>query len=227
MKRTDKFEVSICSKCKTEKPVSEFHRDSRKKKGIVSKCKQCSAEDQRSRNKRRAETLRNKRKTRSAEEIAAQKKYKSDYYQKNKEKIIEQVKASQRKNGRTQQNTEKRRDYKQLKRKTDSSFHVRERLSSLVRYGLCNRGKQKGGSAWKALGYSPNDLALHLERQFLRGMGWHNRSEWHIDHIIPVSSFKYDSVHDEGFLQCWALANLRPIWKKDNLSKSAKIEFLI
>lgn len=77
------------------------------------------------------------------------------------------------------------------------------------------------------LGYSPDDLARHLEKQFLHGMGWNNRSEWHIDHITPVSSFKYDSVNDEVFLKCWELANLRPIWKEDNLKKSARIEFLI
>ena len=68
------------------------------------------------------------------------------------------------------------------------------------------------------LGYSAIDLKHHLESLFTEGMTWENRSEWHIDHIIPISAFKKDTPpHVVNRLE-----NLRPIWAEENLSKNAK-----
>ena len=39
------------------------------------------------------------------------------------------------------------------------------------------------------LGYSSNDLKIHMELLFSDGMSWENWGEWHIDHKIPVSKF--------------------------------------
>lgn len=69
------------------------------------------------------------------------------------------------------------------------------------------------------LGYQPQELAQHLERQFVRGMGWHNMGEWHIDHIVPVAAFDFERPTDPDFRACYSLANLRPIWARDNLAK--------
>jgi hypothetical protein len=69
------------------------------------------------------------------------------------------------------------------------------------------------------LGYSMDDLRTHLERQFLPGMGWHNIRLWHVDHIIPLSSFRFESIEDPEFKAAWALTNLRPLWAADNLKK--------
>ena len=66
----------------------------------------------------------------------------------------------------------------------------------------------------------------HLEKQFLSGMTWDNYGDWHIDHIIPKSSFKYASFEDPEFRECWSLSNLRPLWGKENIQKSDKILFL-
>lgn len=86
----------------------------------------------------------------------------------------------------------------------------------------------KSGKRWQALvGYSAIDLMEHLERQFTKGMGWDNMGDWHIDHIRPVSFFAFTSENDPGFLECWALANLRPLWKTDNLAKGRKITHLV
>jgi len=79
----------------------------------------------------------------------------------------------------------------------------------------------------QVLGYTPDKLRQHIERQFTKGMGWHNKGEWHIDHIIPVAAFWFETEHDDGFRQAYALSNLRPIWAKDNLRKRDSIEFLL
>lgn len=101
-----------------------------------------------------------------------------------------------------------------------ASDPIGARLSAGIRRTL--RGG-KGGRKWEALvGYTAEELKDHLERQFLPGMTWENRSEWHIDHILPVSSFNYDSPDHPDFKACWALTNLRPMWAKDNQKKSSK-----
>jgi hypothetical protein len=80
----------------------------------------------------------------------------------------------------------------------------------------------------RILGYTKEDLFRHLERQFKPGMTWENYgSYWHIDHIIPASSFSYESVDDPEFHACWAITNLRPLEKIKNIQKSNKRTLLL
>ena len=79
------------------------------------------------------------------------------------------------------------------------------------------------------LGYSKEQLAAHIQRQFTAGMTWEKlmAGEIHIDHIVPVSSFNISGVDCPEFRACWSLPNLRPMWAKDNQRKQAKIEQLL
>ena len=83
-------------------------------------------------------------------------------------------------------------------------------------------GVVKKKRTFETFGFTPAQLMHHLESQFAEGMTWDNMSEWHIDHIRPVSSFTFDSVDDPEFKACWALENLQPMWATDSLSKGAK-----
>lgn len=98
---------------------------------------------------------------------------------------------------------------------------------SFDRIGIKKREFSVTAGFWPAVGYCREQLAAHLEKQFLPKMGWHNMREWHIDHIIPVKAFDFRSMDDEEFKACWSLSNLRPLWAKDNLSKKDNLEFLI
>lgn len=53
-------------------------------------------------------------------------------------------------------------------------------------------------------------------------MTWENyATNWHIDHIMPLSSFDL-SRKDQVLIACnWT--NMRPLLKKENLSKGSKI----
>jgi len=102
---------------------------------------------------------------------------------------------------------------------------LKRRMSSAVRYSLRGGGKE---SKWLTLvGYTVEELKDHLERQFLRGMGWGNMPKWHIDHIIPLSSFSFQSESDPEFKAAWALTNLRPVWAEVNVRKQARREHLL
>jgi hypothetical protein len=114
---------------------------------------------------------------------------------------------------------------KRARRKQNPAFTLNERMSVMVRTSLAT-GKQ--GKSWKDLvEFSVVDLERHLERQFVPGMSWDNRSDWHIDHIVPLASFTFKSADDPEFRAAWALTNLRPLWKADNLKKNAQRLFLI
>jgi hypothetical protein len=53
-------------------------------------------------------------------------------------------------------------------------------------------------------------------------MSWDNVGKWHIDHIIPLSSFRFTSMDDPEFRAAWALSNLRPMWATENILKGAR-----
>jgi len=77
----------------------------------------------------------------------------------------------------------------------------------------------KNSKTYDILGCTPQELKEHLEKQFVEGMTWENRGEWHIDHIIPLSSAKNE---DEVYRLCH-FTNLQPLWALDNLKKSNKL----
>lgn len=124
------------------------------------------------------------------------------------------------------QKVRKRRAIKETEqRRTDPTKRLNHRMSEMIRSVL--RGR-KSGTTWTSLvGYSIEDLRRHIERQFLPGMNWENMGDWHIDHIVAKSSFRYADAADAEFQSCWALSNLRPLWAADNMSKGKKPLYLI
>lgn len=56
-------------------------------------------------------------------------------------------------------------------------------------------------------------------------MTWDNWNfkGWHIDHIIPCSSFNLNNLEEQK--KCFHYTNLQPLWWWENLSKSNKVIF--
>ena len=121
--------------------------------------------------------------------------------------------------------------------KSDNTRYVKWKYHNLPRQMLYHRikcwmhkhlGDKLPSLKWAAkLGYTTEELRVHLERQFTKGMKWENKGAWHIDHIRPVASFEFEDMDDPELLDCFGLCNLRPIWGKENLKKGAKREFLL
>ena len=55
-------------------------------------------------------------------------------------------------------------------------------------------------------------------KQYVLESNDYNTWTWQIDHIVPHSKFKYTSMGDKEFVDCWALSNLRPFSAKRNIS---------
>jgi hypothetical protein len=126
------------------------------------------------------------------------------------------------KSGYYEQNKHRWRDYgrrsRLLRQQVDPArYSLDGRISRALRKAL---GTSKAGrSSFALLGYTREQLLAHLEARFLSGMTWDNMAEWHIDHVVPKSWFRYESAEDPVFRECWALDNLQPLWGRDNLSK--------
>lgn len=96
------------------------------------------------------------------------------------------------------------------------------RLSNNIRGNMYHALKtKKNGRKWEYLvGYTLQDLVNHLTPLLGENMTWDNYgSVWHVDHVIPKSWFKYESTEDAKFKECWALSNLQPKLKLDNILK--------
>ncbi len=110
---------------------------------------------------------------------------------------------------------------KNKKRALDKTHLISVRIRSRIQEYLRLRKIPKTARTFDSLDYGPAELIAHIERQFVKGMGWHNRDKWDVDHIVPLASFKFTSMDDPEFKAAWALTNLRPLWKKDNRAKGA------
>lgn len=91
---------------------------------------------------------------------------------------------------------------------------VRTRMRECIKYGY------KSEKTEALLGIPVKELKVYLERMFVDGMNWENYGKWHIDHIIPLSSFDLSQGVEQK--KAFHYTNLQPLWAKDNLQKHAK-----
>ena len=89
-----------------------------------------------------------------------------------------------------------------------------------VRDALKRDNAKKSDHTMTMVGCTIAELYKYLEDQFVDGMSWENRSEWHIDHRRPCASFNLLDVEQQRM--CFHYTNLQPLWSNDNLCKSDK-----
>jgi hypothetical protein len=214
-----------CAKCDAIKERSEFHKNSKRHDKIETYCKICSHSVKLSR-------LRNDPAARQKQRESGKK-----YRQENPEKCLEISKSYRERNKEKiaeKRKSEERRTYnKEYMRKlrSDPIFRIKCNVSRQIIHSLKRKeGSKHGQSVLDKLGYSLQQLKEHLEKQFDENMNWENYGTyWHIDHIVPHSSFSYTSMDDEEFKKCWSLNNLRPLEAIENIKKSNKllVDFII
>ena len=90
--------------------------------------------------------------------------------------------------------------------------NLRTRTSQVFK----NKGYSKNTKTQEMLGVDWEIARKHIERQFTKGMNWSNQGDWHIDHIIPLSS----ANTEERLKKLCHYTNLQPLWAVDNLIKS-------
>jgi hypothetical protein len=134
----------------------------------------------------------------------------NDYHQKWREKNIDKHREYKRK-------------YEKHRKDTDPLYKLISNFRTAIYQVLKESNVEKNGHYFDILGYTPEELINHLEKQFTEGMTWDNYGEFHVDHKLPISSFNIKEIGDEEFMRCWCLDNLQPMWGEENIRKSNKV----
>jgi hypothetical protein len=230
------METKVCGKCGIEKSICEFGKLKSSKDGYRYFCKKCRNNIEKTYEGNNVLERKKKWRNSNKEKIKKhyletrqtildyQKKYRQEnldkvnerrkkYYNINKKEILDKNKVY-RKNNKNIRNI-----YESNKKKDDSVYSLLCGMRSRLCGYLKKSNITKKNKTFDIVGCTPEFLKEHLEIQFIDGMNWDNRSEWHIDHIIPLSSAK---TEDELYKLCH-YTNLQPLWAEDNLKKSNKI----
>jgi hypothetical protein len=202
------METKVCSKCSVEKELKDFNKMSKVKCGVRSYCRECQKIDSKKYRLENKEKIKEYNTKWNKENQEYYKKYFEEYY------IINYEKEKERKLKWSRDNREYSNNYQKKRKKEDILFNIISNMRNSVNRYL----KYKSKHTFEIIGCSPQLLKEHLENQFVDGMSWDNRSEWHIDHITPLSSAK---TEDELYKLCY-YTNLQPLWAEDNLKKSNK-----
>jgi hypothetical protein len=207
------MEMKICKKCLIEKPVGEMVKRSNSSGGYRPLCKSCYNHYKKEKYKQDSsgvkETLR-KYKEKNPN-------YLKEYRKENREKLLQQMKGYYQKN--SEKLKEDMKNYQRERKKTDILFNIQSRMRCRLYHFLDKKGVTKKSKTFEIIGCSPEFLKEYLEKQFKGGMCWDNRNEWHIDHIIPLSSAKTE----EDIYRLSYYTNLQPLWTEDNIRKGNKI----
>jgi len=201
--------MKVCSKCGVKKELKDFNKMSKVKCGVRSYCRECQRIDSKKYRLENKEKIKKYNTKWNKENQEYYKKYFEEYY------IINYEKEKERKLKWSCDNREYFNNYQKKRKKEDILFNIISNMRNSVNRYL----KYKSKHTFEIIGCSPQFLKEHLENQFVNGMDWDNRSEWHIDHIIPLSSAK---TEEELYKLCH-YTNLQPLWAKENMKKSNKI----
>jgi hypothetical protein len=147
--------------------------------------------------------------------------YHKKWYSENKEKWNEYIKEYREKN--RDKIRQLRRNYEKTRKANDPLYKLISNFRTAIYQVLKENRVDKNQSYFDVLQYTPEQLIVHLEKQFTEGITWENYGEWHVDHKLPISSFNIQKMGDSEFMKCWSLENLQPMWGEENIRKSNKI----
>lgn len=232
-----------CSKCNEVKPLDELHYNVKNRKEIYTGadpiyyawCKECNKRRGQKWYNANAEKISQKRFDnqefyKEKDRIYYQKvkdTVRKEYYEQNKERISEHNTEYWKENREDRLEVQRKRRAKPEEKRKIADYVKKRRdenplvaLSHNIRVRVTeafSRGNYLKRSKTQAyLGMSYPEVKEYLESLFDEDMTWENYGEWHVDHIIPLSSAETEA-------EMLALAyykNLQPLWAVENLSKN-------
>jgi hypothetical protein len=201
------METKICTNCKLNKTLEDFHNYKLSKDGKKPICKLC--------NNKKA----NEYKLNNIEAYKITHKINNERYRKaNKEKIdlsnkqYRENNKDVRKLSREKYKTKRNENHKS-KIKTDPLYRLKCNIRGLIKKNFLNIKKSK--KTEEILGCSFEQFKEHLESKFESWMNWDNRGlyngtegyGWDIDHIIPSSS----AITEDDVIRLNHFSNLQPL----------------
>jgi hypothetical protein len=205
--------MKTCRKCNKQKPYSEFYKKVKgSKDGYAARCKECMLEY----------TKKYYAKTKDEQNAKAMARYYAD-----RERILEDRKGRNRKNKEyiNKKNREryannpvykeKQRERAIRNRKNNPLYLIKCRVRCLVSEAHSKRYYTKKSKTFQILQIEPSEFVKYIEKQFIDGMNWENRNDWHLDHIVPM----YFAQTEEQVHKLNHYSNFRPLWASENLSR--------
>lgn len=192
----------ICIMCKKELDPSNFRTYLSTAKNLLKRteCKDC--EKKMGRDYRKSDVGKEKSKKWVEKNADRMKQLLANWFQKNKSRINEKTK-------------------KRLKE--DFLFKLKATLGNRLRSALKSKSKEKNQVTMEYINCTIDFVKDWFESCFEEGMTFENHGDyWHIDHVIPIDTFKFDT--EEDFKLAFSWFNLMPITKEKNLSKNKYID---
>jgi len=183
-----------CSKCKIEKPFSEFSKCKKSKDGLQGYCKICD------------NSVRQKNYYINHEE---EKDIRKNRYIKNKTKYNKQSVKYQKQKYKTNPGFNIRMRLSNRIRESLKSVNTTKRNKTIDYLGI---------SIFEFKNHLEKQFYINSKTGEM--MSWNNMGKWHIDHIIPC--FSYDLTNVNAQKKCFHYTNLRPMWAEENLKKGSK-----
>jgi hypothetical protein len=211
-----------CNKCNEVKSYEFFNKHPYCKDGYLTMCKSCASKikkeyDLKNKDKHKEYRINNKERIKeyriNNEEYFKEyrknyrinnKEYFKKYYQDNKEKL--------------QKN---KNEYIKNKLQNDSLFRFGFNTRNLIKRSFKRNNNKfiKTTKSEKILGCKIEEFRNYIEIKFDKKMTFENYGEWHLDHIIPISS----ATTEEEIIRLNHYTNFQPMWAKENISKGNKI----
>jgi len=209
--------MKVCTRCNKEKELNLFVTRKISSDGYASQCKECHSLIYKGKNKykdiNKFKEYQKQYRLKNKDKLT---KYTNEWYLENKERLLSYQKKYREKNN-VNINLQKK-VYRKNRLENDDLYKFKQNIRNRMSQAFRKTSWKKDGSEL-LIGCSFNIAKEHIENNFKLGMSWSNHGEWHIDHIIPLSSAK---TKDELIKLCH-YTNLQPLWAIDNLSKGNKL----
>lgn len=244
--------MKTCYSCDKSQPLSCFHKKLGNKDGLDNRCKQCRKSISIEYYNKNFEKIQirqsfyyklNKEMVAKRHSIYAKnnpdkvKSYQEKWRDKNREKereraSLDRINNPDKARART---AEWRLKYPEkskvswtksnYKKRQNPKFRLSSNMSRRIRETI--KSKTKMGRHWEELvGYTTDQLINRLKKTIPKGYSWKDflSGKLHVDHIIPVAVFNFETPEDLDFKRCWCLKNLQLLPAKENLVKNAKFK---
>jgi thiol-disulfide isomerase/thioredoxin len=224
--------MKMCTICRETKPLSEFHKQATRADGYANWCKPCKSEKKRlayaanpfrARERAAAYRIRHPEKVSEGKKQARIKKldqYKErsrKRYQENRESMLAYAKAYRVANWPRVLATNAA--YKRERLRKDHLYRLEYAVRNRTFVALRDKGYGKKSKTRELVGCEWPELMAHLQSKFTEGMTMDNYGEWHVDHVVPLSSAKTE----EELIRLCHYSNLQPLWAADNIRKGARV----
>ena len=227
--------MKTCSKCKSEKDITEFSNDKNSSDGKASQCKLCR-KNYRDNNKIQQAKyyslnkeknnknliqyrLKNKDKNKSYQKIYQKKYYLENKKKKEKNYIINKDKIKKYQKEYRIKNklviNELKNINRNIRRKNEPLYKLTSNIRTAISNYLKRNGFTKKSKTYQILGCSYEEFKQYLEAKFLPWMSWDNYGKyngtegygWDIDHKVPLSS----ATTEQEIIKLNHHSNLQPL----------------